>query len=234
MISIIHFTRLLYAIRILHIPVTVDTQFLFNNDYCLSNSALSAKQDGFCQNGGYTLFSPRIMKNGRGNAWRRWNRSLDSNSTHEDSVSLQSPFFISRSTEEKSHSSFTTTKPSHITLPFIALMWRMKSSALLLFMLMEGRNAFCNTPTTPSFNSNHRTISSSSLHPQIRKRIRLHPQFSSILIHTTLFLHMQSLQDKNNTRRWTPFQLSHFPSTITIHNQIPSYSRWNTIQCIPS
>ena len=122
MISIIHFTRLLYAIRILHIPVTVDTQFLFNNDYCLLNSALSAKQDGFCQNGRYALFAPRIMKNGRENAWRRGNGSLDPNSTHEDSASLHSPFFISRSTEEKSHSSFTTTKPSHITLPFIPFM----------------------------------------------------------------------------------------------------------------
>ena len=122
MISIIHFTRLLYAIRILHIPVTVDTQFLFNNDYCLLNSALSAKQDGFCQNGRYALFAPRIMKNGRGNAWGRGNESLDSNSTHEDSASLHSPFFISCSTEEKSHSSFTTTKPSHVTPSFTPLM----------------------------------------------------------------------------------------------------------------
>ena len=95
MISIIHFTRLLYAIRILHIPVTVDTQFLFNNDYCLLNSALSPKQDGFCQNGRYALFAPRIMKNGRENAWRRGNGSLDSNSTQEDLASLHSPFFIS-------------------------------------------------------------------------------------------------------------------------------------------
>lgn len=71
MISIIHFTRLLYAIRILRIPVTADMQFLFNSDYCLLNSALSAKQDGFCQNDGYALFAPQIMKNGRGNAWRR-------------------------------------------------------------------------------------------------------------------------------------------------------------------
>ena len=188
MISIIHFTCLLYAIRILRIPVTVDMQFLFNSDYCLLNSALSAKQDGFCQNDGYTLFAPRIMKNGRGNAWGRGNGSLDSNSTHEDSPSLHSPFFISRSTEEKSHSSFTTTKPSHITLPFIALMWRMKSPAFFLFMLMEGRNAFCIIPTIPSFNSNRRSISSSSLHNHIRKRIRPHRHSSSILIHTTPFL----------------------------------------------
>ena len=90
MISIIHFTRLLYAIRILHIPVTVDTQFLFNNDYCPLNSALSPKQDGFCQNDGYALFASRIMKNGRGNAWRNRNTSLDSNSTHEDTASFQS------------------------------------------------------------------------------------------------------------------------------------------------
>ena len=74
----------------MHIPVTVDTQFLFNNDYCLLNSALSPKQDGFCQNDGYALFASRIMKNGRGNAWRNRNTSLDSNSTHEDTASFQS------------------------------------------------------------------------------------------------------------------------------------------------
>ena len=149
MISIIHFTRLLYAIRILHIPVTVNTQFLFNNDYCLLNSALSAKQDGFCQNSRYALFTHRIMKNGRGNAWGRGNGSLDSNSTHEDSASLHSRFFISCSIEEKSHSSFTTTKPSHISLPFILLVYHMKSSTLSLFMLMENRNTFCIIPTIP-------------------------------------------------------------------------------------
>ena len=127
MITIIHFTRLLYAIRILHIPVTVDTQFLFNNDYCPLNSALSPKQDGFCQNDGYTLFSPQIMKNGRGNAWGRWNGSLDPNSTHEDSVSLRSWFFISRFIEERSHSSFTTTNPSSpipLNYSLLSTIWR--------------------------------------------------------------------------------------------------------------
>ena len=204
MISIIHFTRLLYAIRILRIPVTVNMQFLFNNDYCLLNSALSAKQDGFCQNDGYALFAPQIMKNGRGNAWRRWNGSLDPNSTHADSASLHLPFFISCSIEEKSHSSFTTTKPSHVTLPFIPLTWRMKSSAPFLWSLMIQRNTLRIIPTIPSFYSNRRNISLSSLHLQIRKRIRPHRHSSSILIHTTPFIHMQALQDRNNTRRWTP------------------------------
>ena len=222
MISIIHFTCLLYAIRILRIPVTVDTQFLFNNDYCLLNSALSPKQDGFCQNGRYTLFTHRIMKNGRGNAWGRGNGSLDSNSTHADSASLHSPFSISRSTEEKSHSSFTTTKPSHITLPFIALMWRTKSSALLLFMLMEGRNAFCNTPTTPSFNSNRRNISSSSLHNQIRKRIHPDRHSSSILIHTTPFfsigIHQRILIKFNIQQHPSPRLQTTTPSPHSIHS----------------
>ena len=202
MISIIHFTRLLYAIRILHIPVTVDTQFLFNNDYCPLNSALSPKQDGFCQNDGYTLFSPQIMKNGRGNAWGRWNGSLESNSTHEDSASLHLPLFISCSTEEKSHSSFTATKPSHITLPFIPLMWRVKSSTPFLWSLMIQRNTLSIIPTIPPFNSNHRIISLSSLHPQIRKQIRPHHQFSSILVHTTPFLSIrihQRILIKSNT-----------------------------------
>ena len=72
----------------------------------------------------------------------------------------------------------------------------MKSSTLSLFMLMEGRNTLCIIPTIPSFNLNHRIISSSSLHPQIRKRIRPHPQFSSILIPTTSFIHIHSLPNK--------------------------------------
>ena len=99
---------------------------------------------------------------------------------------------------------------------------------------MIQRNTLCIIPTIPSFNSDHRIISSSSLHPQIRKRIRPHRHSSSILIHTTPFIHMQALQDRNSTRRWTPLQLPHSPSTITIHSQIPSYSRWNHIQRIPS
>ena len=45
---------------------------------------------------------------------------------------------------------------------------------------------------------------------------------------------MQSLQDRNSIRRRSPLQLSHFPSDITILNQIPSYPRWNHIQLIPS
>ena len=222
MISIIHFTCLLYAIRILHIPVTIDTQFLFNNDYCLLNSALSAKQDGFCQNGRYTLFTPRIVKNGRENAWGRGSRSLDSNSTHADSASLHSPFFISCSIEEKSHSSFTTTKPSHTTLPFIPFMWRMKSPALLLFMLMEGRNAFCNTPTTPSFNSNHRNISLSSLHNQIREGIHPDRHSSSILIHTTPFFSIgihQRILIKFNIQQHPSLRLqTTTPSPHSIHS----------------
>ena len=96
----------------LHIPVSLDTQLLSKGVEYSMRSLLSPKQDGFCQNGRYTLFTSRIVKNGRENAWRRWNGSLDPNSTHADSASLHSPFFISRSTEEKSHSSFTTTKPS--------------------------------------------------------------------------------------------------------------------------
>ena len=208
MISIIHFTRLLYVVRILRIPVTVDMQFLFNNDYCLLNSALSAKQDGFCQNGRYALFAPRIMKNRRGNAWGRGNRSLDSNSTHEDSASLHPPFFISCSTEEKSHSSFTTTKPSHVTLPFIPLMWRMKSSMHLMFMLMEGRNAFCNTPTTPSFQSQkHLFVFSSSTDPEENTPspsffLKAHP-YNSIPLHSHPSMHSNQIQFST-----TPFSSS--------------------------
>ena len=95
MITIIHFTFLLYATQMLCIPATVDKQLLFHSNYCLLNSTLSLKQDGFCSNGGYALFTPRIMKNRRENAWRRGNGSLDSNSTQEDLASLHSPFFIS-------------------------------------------------------------------------------------------------------------------------------------------
>ena len=218
----------------LRVPVSLDTWLLSKGVEYFMRGLLSPKQDGFCQNGGYALFAPRIMKNGRGNAWRRWNESLDPNSTHEDSASLHSPFFISRFIEERSHSSFTTTKPSRISLPFIPLVHYMKSSRHLLFMLMGGRNTLCIIPTSPSFNSNHRITSISSLHPQIRKRIRPHRQFSSILIHTTPFNHVQSLQDRNSIRRRSPLQLSHFPSDITILNQIPSYPRWNHIQLIPS
>ena len=218
----------------LHIPVSLDIWLLSKGVEYSMRGLLSPKQGGFCQNGRYALFTPWIMKNGRENAWRRWNESLDPNSTHEDSASFHSPFFISRFIEERSHSSFTTTNPPHITLPFIPLTWRMKSSTLSLFMLMEGRNTLCIIPTIPSFNSNHRSVSLSSIHPQIRKRIRPYHQSTSILIHTTLFIHTQSLQDRNNTRRRTPLQLFHFPSDITIHNQIPSYSRWNHTQRIPS
>ena len=57
-----------------------------------------------------------------------------------------------------------------------------------------------NIPTTNTIKNDNVTTQ-----PQrkkiVKQIIRLHPQFSSILIHTTLFLHMQSLQDKNNTRR---------------------------------
>ena len=95
----------------------------------------------------------------------------------------------------------------------------MKSSALFLFILMEGRNAFCSTPTTPSFNSNRRSISSSSLHPQIRKRIHPHHQFSSNLIHTAPFLSIrirQCIRIKSNIQFHPPLRLQ--PTTPSPHS----------------
>ena len=71
MITIIHFTRLLYATQMLHVPVSLDTQLLSKGVEYSMRGLLSPKQDGFCQNGRYALFAPRIMKNGRENAWRR-------------------------------------------------------------------------------------------------------------------------------------------------------------------
>ena len=68
MITIIHFTFLLYATQMLHIPVSLDTRLLSKGVKYSMRGLLSPKQDGIYPHGGYALFAPRIMKNGRGNA----------------------------------------------------------------------------------------------------------------------------------------------------------------------
>ena len=79
---------------------------------------------------------------------------------------------------------------------------------------MIQRNTLSIIPTIPPFNSNHRIISSSSFHPQIRKRIRPHPQFSSILLSTASLIHIRSLPNKRIQN--CPLVPSHgHPTSIT-------------------
>ena len=89
----------------------------------------------------------------------------------------------------------------------------MKSLTYLLSFLVEGRSTLCVIPTTPPFNSNHESISSSSLHTQIRKRRRPHRQSSSKAHpHNSIHPHTtptrQKQHQKTNTSPTIPF--THF------------------------
>ena len=93
----------------------------------------------------------------------------------------------------------------------------MKSLTYLLSFLVEGRSTLCVIPTTPPFNSNHESISSSSLHTQIRKRRRPHRQSSSKAHpHNSIHPHTtptrQKQHQKTNTSPTIPFHFR-YPSS---------------------
>ena len=93
----------------------------------------------------------------------------------------------------------------------------MKSLTYLLSFLVEERSTICVIPTTPPFNSNHESISSSSLHTQIRKRRRPHRQSSSKAHpHNSIHPHTtptrQKQHQKTNTSPTIPFHFR-YPSS---------------------